>query len=64
MSRPAADRRTSSGGSRLKRFIEIERTQGTEGRHPAARALHERKANRDEGTKVREYARIERGWTA
>jgi len=64
MSRPAADRRTSSEGSRLKRFVEIERTQGSEGSHPAAGALHERPAERDDGTKVREYARIERGRTA
>ncbi|KAB2886979.1 MAG: hypothetical protein F9K34_00055 [Albidovulum sp.] len=64
MSRPAADRRTSSEGSRLKRFIEIEKAQGAEGSHPAARALHERAAERDDGTKVREYARIERGRTA
>lgn len=64
MSRPAADRRASSGGSRLRRFIEIEKTQGAEGSHPAARALHERPAERDDGAKVREYARIERGRTA
>ncbi|WP_413874238.1 hypothetical protein [Albidovulum sp.] len=63
MSRPAADRRTSSEGSRLKRFVEIERTRGEEGSHPATRALHERAAARDDSTKVREYARIERGRT-
>jgi hypothetical protein len=64
MSRPAADRRTSSEGSRLKRFVEIERALGEEGSHPATRALHEHAAARDDGTKVREYARIERGRTA
>lgn len=68
MSRPAADRRPnsapSSEGSRLKRFVEIERTRGEEGSHPATRVLHERAAARDDGTKVREYARIERGRTA
>ncbi len=64
MSRPAADRRPSFEGNRLKRFVEIERTRGEEGSHPATRALHERPAERDDGTKVREYARIERGRTA
>lgn len=61
MSRSSAKGSAPSGESRLRRFVEIEKTHGAEGSHPAARALHERAANRDDGAKVREYARIERG---
>ena len=63
MTRPAADHRTSSEGNRLKRFVEIEKIHGAEGSHPSARALHERSKKRDDGAKVREFARIERGRT-
>lgn len=61
MGRPAANRKAPSGGSRLRRFVEIEKAHGAEGSHPATRALHERAPDRDDGAKVREYARIERG---
>lgn len=61
MGRAAADHHASAEGNRLKRFVEIERAHGEEGSHPSARALHERAKKRDDGAKVREYARIERG---
>ncbi len=64
MSRPAADHRASSEGNRLRRFVEFERVHGAEGSHPSTRALHERSKKRDDGTKVREFARIERGRSA
>lgn len=64
MSRHVADRRKSDEGGRLKNFVRVERETGEEGRHPAARALHERPAERSEAARLREFARIERGHTA
>jgi hypothetical protein len=64
MSRHVADRRKSDEGGRLKNFVRVERETGEEGSHPAARALHERPAERSESARLREFARIERGHTA
>jgi hypothetical protein len=64
MSRHVADRRKPDQGGRLKNYVEVERSSGEEGSHPATRALHERPASRSETTRMREYARIERGRTA
>lgn len=64
MSRHVADRRKSDEGGRLKNFVRVEKTMGEEGSHPAARALHERPAERNESARLREFARIERGHTA
>lgn len=48
--------------TRLKRYTEIERTQGEEGSHPATAALHRRPVDRgEENRRAQHYARIERG---
>ncbi|MCV2873992.1 hypothetical protein OEZ71_16980 [Defluviimonas sp. WL0050] len=64
MSRHIVDRRKSPEGGRLKNFVEVEKTHGEEGSHPAAKALHERPVERNNSAKLREYFRIERGHTA
>jgi len=53
-----------SASERLRRFVQIDRTEGAEGSHPAARATHERPQTRSDAARVREYTRIERGRTA
>jgi len=63
MSRHVADRQEVSGGARLQRYVEVERHQTEEGAHPAARALHERPAKRG-AARLRQFLKIERGWTA
>ncbi|MDI3338274.1 hypothetical protein QKW60_17830 [Defluviimonas aestuarii] len=64
MSRHIVDRRKSPEGGRLKNFVEVEKTHGEDGAHPAAKALHERPVTRNDSAKLREYLRIERGQTA
>lgn len=64
MSKHVADRRKTSDGGRLKNYVEVEKTHGEEGSHPAVKALHERPAERNKSSKMREYTRIERGRTA
>ena len=62
MSRHPVDHQNPSEGDRAKAFAEIERQQGAEGSHPAAKALHRRPAERAEADKrVEEYTRIEKG---
>lgn len=63
MSRHVADRRKPDEGGRLKNFVRVERETGEEGSHPAARAVHERPAERSDSARLREFARIERGHT-
>ncbi|WP_347311834.1 hypothetical protein [Defluviimonas sp. SAOS-178_SWC] len=55
---------SAADNSRLKHFVEVEKTHGAEGTNPAAKKVHERPAERDEGARLREYTRIERGRTA
>ena len=64
MSRHAADRKAKSDGGRLKHFVEVEKTHGEEGSHPATKAVHERPVKRDDAARVRQFIRIERGRTA
>ncbi|OYX43975.1 MAG: hypothetical protein B7Z02_07290 [Rhodobacterales bacterium 32-67-9] len=64
MSRHVADRQTTSDGGRLKHFVEVEKTHGEAGSHPATKAVHERPVKRDDGARLRQFARIERGHTA
>ena len=64
MSRHVADKRRPTTGARVRRFAEIERMQGEEGAHPAARALHARPATRDGAARMLRFVRVERGWTA
>ena len=64
MSRHVADRRAPSDGGRARHFAEVERSQGDEGSHPAAKAAHERPQTRSDGTRLKEYTRIERGQEA
>jgi hypothetical protein len=46
-------------GTRVKAYLDIDRQKGM---HPAVRELSKRPASRsEESSKVREYARIERG---
>lgn len=64
LARHIVDHRGAPEGGRLKNFIKVEKAHGTEGSHPATRALHERPTARDDAAKLREYSRIERGQTA
>jgi hypothetical protein len=64
MARHIVDHRSASEGGRLKNYIEVEKAHGTEGSHPATKALHERPTERDDAAKLREYSRIERGETS
>jgi hypothetical protein len=64
MSRHIADKRKPDEGGRLKNYLAVERGTGAEGSHPATRLVHERPASRSETTRLREFARIERGQTA
>ena len=64
MSRHIADRREPDQGGRLKNYVELERSMGEPGSHPASRGLHERPASRSDAMRLREFARIERGRTA
>ncbi len=61
MSRHIVDRRKSPEGGRLKHYVEVEKTQGEEGSHPAAKKLQQRPVERNKDAKLREYLRIERG---
>ncbi|MEZ5731796.1 MAG: hypothetical protein R3D97_05675 [Paracoccaceae bacterium] len=64
MSRHVADRQSETESGRLKHFAEVERQHRPDGSHPALRQLHERPADREGAGRLREFTRIERGWTA
>ncbi len=64
MSRHLIDNRSTVQGGRQKNFFRIERSQGEEADHLAIRQLHQRPASRDMAARVRNYLRIEKGWTA
>lgn len=51
----------SSKASRLKHYAGIERTHGEEGEHPAAKAAHRRASETDRKSRMKEFARIDRG---
>ncbi|MEZ5777179.1 MAG: hypothetical protein R3E44_02350 [Paracoccaceae bacterium] len=63
MSRLAVDRRAAPEGGRLKHYVEVEKTCGEEGTHPASKALYERPVKRNNAARIREFMRIERGRT-
>lgn len=63
MSRHLADHQIPSQGERVKRFVQVERTQGPEGSHPSVKELTRRAADRPEkSSRFREFMRIARGW--
>ena len=64
MSRLVLDRPTTPGSGRLKHFLDIERTRRVEGTSPAVRSVHERPVPRKNMARVRQFIRIEKGWTA
>ncbi len=61
MNRHIADRRAPSDGTRVSRFLAVERTQGQDGSHPATRTLTRRPKTRDDARRVQEFVRIARG---
>lgn len=63
MGRHIIDRATPRAeGTRVKTYLDMDRKSGL---HPAIRILSQRPATRgDEGRKLREFARIERGQRA
>jgi hypothetical protein len=61
MSRHPLDRQDGASPSRPERFAEIERKQAAEGSHPATKSVLKRPKDRAEGTRLKEYARVERG---
>ncbi|WP_284164502.1 hypothetical protein [Frigidibacter sp. SD6-1] len=64
MSRHLADHRAQSDGGRLKHFYRIEKTGDADGVHPSSRALHKRPLGREGPSRVENFVRIERGFTA
>ncbi len=63
MSRHIIDHRTAPEAARKRNFWALEWRNGSDGPHPAVRALHERPAERDSARKVAEFLRIDRGRT-
>jgi hypothetical protein len=61
MSRHPLDRQEAASPSRAGRFAEIERKSGAEGSHEAAKAAHRQPKARKEGSRLKEFARVERG---
>jgi hypothetical protein len=55
------DRQAPDDGTRAERFAEIERQSRAEGSHPAAKTLVRRPRLRDDGRKLGEFVRVERG---
>ena len=64
MSRLVLDRPTTPGSGRLKYFLDIEKTHRVEGSSRAVRTVHERPIARENMARVRQFIRIEKGWTA
>ncbi len=60
MTRHVTDQNKGHSVSRIRRFAEVERRQGSEGAHPAVRAVVARPAAAS-GRRVVEFARIARG---
>ncbi len=63
MSRHFTDSATASQGGRQKNFFRIERAPSEEALHHAVRSLHQRTEPRDAVARVKNYIRIEKGWT-
>ncbi|MFZ1727747.1 MAG: hypothetical protein WAU13_13945 [Albidovulum sp.] len=64
MSRHIIDRPVAPEGGRLKHYLHVEKAHGAEGSNPAVKALHERPVARRSVARMREFMRIEKGWTA
>lgn len=64
MTKHLADRRTPSSDGRLRHFLAVERQMGEDGSHPSSRQLAQRKAIKNDGRRMQEFLRIERGRTA
>lgn len=64
MARHSIDNRKSESMTRLHRFAEVERRQGAEGAHPAAKALIARPRGEQAATRIRQFLRIARGHSA
>ena len=61
MSRHPLDHQDGASPSRPERFAEIERKRAAEGSHPATKAVLKRPKARTEGTRLKEFSRVERG---
>lgn len=65
MSRHVIDRRATTEGGRVKNFLQLDRaTIPAEGSHAAVRQLHQRPETREGTARIRNFLRIEKGWTA
>lgn len=63
MSRQFIESATVNQGGRQKNFFRIERTPSEEALHQSVRSLHQRTESRDAVARVKNYLRIEKGWT-
>ena len=54
---------TADQGGRQKNFFRIERAPSEEALHHSVRSLHQRTEPRDAVARVKNYIRIEKGWT-
>lgn len=62
MSRHPVDHRAAPEGGRVEHYVEIERTSGDEGSHPASKEIAKRPVERPEKSRrTKEYVRIEKG---
>lgn len=61
MSKHPLDRQTGESPSRAERYAEIERRTAPEGSHPAAKKAQRQPRERSESTRLKEFARVERG---
>ncbi len=61
MSKHILDRQQPGDGGRAERFAEIDRRTGPEGSHAAVKELTRRPRARDDGRKLAEFTRVERG---
>ena len=57
------DSATANQGGRHKNFFRIERAPSEEVLHQSVRSLHQRTEPRDAVARVKNYLRIEKGWT-
>lgn len=64
MSRQITHSEPHNDGARARNFFRIEKMGAEEGSHAAWRILHQRALSRDAVSRVRNFLRIEKGWTA
>lgn len=64
MSKHLADHRSAPNIARKKHFWAIERRGESDTPHPTIRTLNQRPKNQNDGTRVQQFLRIDRGVSA